>query len=507
MDHEETPEVASKSTLDTVTSQQPEHKWYHDEDTNTQFYCRADYDEHMRQGERPPRDDRESYVDNPVIRASRKGFKKAFKVQTPHPYDLVFFHAQSVVKDFNANLIATATSPVQSFAYEYDPWNLEALSISPTMFYKDGYESVSAVHCLMRQDYLVKVQLKLVCNIEIGWSSATVMVRDADRWITLAKLLDTLGGSDLKTVGPCGYGLQFLWWRKMQKASNSGISKRAQRRLATSTDSTGNLEKLPVEIRMKFLMHCLGERVAPKGGWRSDENRQSSRDFTVLTRGDDMKRDPRFPEHDDPYTIPRVVLPSNVSVLQLNKATRALALEVLNKATIKVYSHPGNLTIHTKANYNFLQRLELCFENDDYIDFFRVDLRPFNEHPRWQLRTAGALMLKDLELLNELKIYFFDSANRSHTPWYSEVSDGGQRTRNEWAEYRRLPCQKVLVDWILCFAAEYINAGVSVELNGCIDPEIKTKWESIFNDKGPTDHIAMIEAQREEIRNTPKAAL
>ncbi|KAK3613253.1 hypothetical protein LTR56_027991 [Elasticomyces elasticus] len=212
LSHKETSEAASDSLLDTVTVRQLPHERYHDEQTGSKSHDRAHYDEHMCKGKRPPRKDRELYVDNPVIRTSRKGFKTPLRIQTPHPFDLVFFCAQSLVNDCNSNLIATATSNVQSLAYEYDPWNLEALSISPTMLYECGYESTPAVHCLMRQNCLTKVQLKLVCDIEIGWSSTTVMVKDDDRWITLAKLLEILGGSDLKTVGLCRYGLHFTLW-------------------------------------------------------------------------------------------------------------------------------------------------------------------------------------------------------------------------------------------------------------------------------------------------------
>ncbi|KAK5682953.1 hypothetical protein LTS10_004481 [Elasticomyces elasticus] len=197
-----------------------------------------------------------------------------------------------------------------------------------------------------------------------------------------------------------------------------------------------------------------------------------------------------------PPPVPR----SNEAVFALNKATSALASQVLNENAVKVYPAPEHLW-HKEANFNFLRRLQLCFTNREYINFFRVDLPPFNQDPSWT-GVAGAAVLKKLELLNDLEIFFRPPTSRKASPWHDVILSMWLPMHVTYAEYTRFPCQKVLVDWIMCFAEGYIPKGVKVKVTGYVKTITKEKWEGMLNDKTSTDHKPSIDQQKAEIRGT-----
>ncbi|KAK5705974.1 hypothetical protein LTR17_021185 [Elasticomyces elasticus] len=477
----------------TESADEPE-TYFIDQETGMSFCTAKELEEYQHRDRRPAREDRELFVDNPVMRWGREGFKYPLKIQTPHPYDLVYIYAKAAVDEHNNQLIAAATHPLHAFTLKHDRLTLEALSISPTMFYEGGCDSTPAVHVLVRHELFVKVQLKLVCDIKFGWSSVTVMVRDDDRWIRFAEFLKTLKGSTMSTVGWSGYHLQYLWWREMKRLAKTVKSAGAGLEVAALPGPMGDLEKLPVELRSTMLLHGIGERVMPHQEYVTRGQRQVY--VTFLTRGENMRL--RRSGHDQ--FPPRAVYQSNTNILRLNKATRALALQVLNKNTIKVYHDREPLVMHTSPNYQFLRRLELAFSNIEYINFFRVDVPPFNgadrHTPTWEAIT-GAEVLKDLDLLTELRLHFRPSDETYTSPW----------TGSEPYASRRLPCQKVLFDWILCYAAEYVTHIPTVHVTGRVDEDTKEKWELVFNDKSATDHTGWIVEQKAEIQSLPRFAL
>ena len=132
------------------------------------------------------------------------------------------------------------------------------------------------------------------------------MVRDDDRWITFSAFLASLEEPTTSMVGASGYKLQYDWWR---------VSKKPFRFL-----------DLPTEIQRHILLYGIGERVAPR--------RETVRNVTVLTMGGDKIHTRKI---DGDCTAPALVRRSNDSLLYLSKATRALALAVLNEDTVKVY--------------------------------------------------------------------------------------------------------------------------------------------------------------------------
>ncbi|GAB1725300.1 hypothetical protein NU195Hw_g4050t1 [Hortaea werneckii] len=103
---------------------------------------------------------------DPVSRPDFEGCRHDFGddglwIQIPNKNDYVFFATVPILEEYNA----------QSMHRHYDPLLIEALNIAPTLFY--GMDSTSAVHCLVRHELFIKVQLKLVCHLDYGWNAAT----------------------------------------------------------------------------------------------------------------------------------------------------------------------------------------------------------------------------------------------------------------------------------------------------------------------------------------------
>ncbi|KAK3658702.1 hypothetical protein LTR56_001573 [Elasticomyces elasticus] len=403
----QTPEATLTLNQQVTESADEPETYFVDQETGMSFYTSKELEEYQHRDRRPAREDRELFVDNPAMRCGREGFKYPLKIQTPHPYDLVYIYAKAADDEHNARLIAAATHPLHVFTLKHDRLTLEALSISPTMFYEGGCDSTPAVHVLVRHELFVKVQLKLVCDIEFG---------DDDRWIRFAEFLKTLKGSTMSTVGWSGYHLQHLWWREMKRLAKTVKSAGAGSEVATLPGPMGDLEKLPVELRSTMLLHCIGESVMPHQEYIT--RGQSQVYVTFLTRGENMRLR-GYSGHRHGQYPPRAVYQSNTNILRLNQATRALALQVLNKDTIKVYHDRVPLMMHTSPNYQFLRRLELAFSNIEYINFFRVDVPPFNgadgQISTWQGIT-GAEVLKDLDLLTELQLHFRPSDETTTSP-------------------------------------------------------------------------------------------
>lgn len=135
-------------------------------------------------------------VDHPIREKDRHSFGAPLKIQKAHPFDLVYSAALPILQEYNE----------QNFHHAADPLLIEALSISPTLFY--GYDTTSAVHLLVRSGTFIKVQLKLVCDLDAGWEAGTVVVRDDERWISLREWLRTLPQSSMRNIDKAALEVQ-----------------------------------------------------------------------------------------------------------------------------------------------------------------------------------------------------------------------------------------------------------------------------------------------------------
>lgn len=120
---------------------------------------------------------------------------------------MVYWEALKLVKEYQQGQPA-----LTRFANELC---LSALNCAPTIFFS-YYETEPVVHALFREGLVIKVQLKMVCDLEYGWSSCTVLLRDGDRWISFHDYLETWLYAEY--TGKIGYRIQHRWWESLRKS-------------------------------------------------------------------------------------------------------------------------------------------------------------------------------------------------------------------------------------------------------------------------------------------------
>ncbi|OTA37103.1 hypothetical protein BTJ68_03130 [Hortaea werneckii EXF-2000] len=358
-------------------------------------------------------------------------------IQIPNKNDYVFFATVPILEEYNA----------QSMHRHYDPLLIEALNIAPTLFY--GMDSTSAVHCLVRHELFIKVQLKLVCHLDYGWSAAIVMLKDEDRWIPLQQWLKTLPEPTLPNYHVLAHEDQYQWWR--------------------STGKPFRLLDLPGELQERIFLFAAGEYIEPhfREEYVCDENgygikQDGTRDedgvlnlsrWTVITHGTHRAKRCGVSKYD--WTARPAISPVNLGILSLSKKTREAALYALWKQTTKVFRSPQKIP---------LRRLRYPDPAMPDIDVSGI---PTYVPPRFRPylnRIQLALDNVDLLLLFGVPLPGINDA-------FSELG----------MDLQRMPCQRILQGWILTFAYEHIQGIPRIELTGFIKDPVRTKWESLLN--------------------------
>ncbi|KAK5134738.1 hypothetical protein LTR08_006113 [Meristemomyces frigidus] len=418
-------------------------------------------------------------VDAPIIKCGRHDFDTPLKFQVPHALDLIFCATIPILEKYNA----------QSLHYEADPLHIEALSISPTMAY--ACDTSSVVHCLVRSDFFARVQLKLVCDLDAGWSAGTVMIRDGERWLPLKQWLRTLPSPTMKAYRKVVLEVQYKWWR--------------------STGKPFRFLDLPSELQRHILLFAIGEYVEPDYTSSSPLNKRVD-----LTKGTQQLHSRKIAGLHNSTTLPAIA-PVNLALLGLNKSLRNMALDVLWGDTTKVY-RPQLLTstgyetalehsIYTVPHtcLKFIRRIQLALQNLDYVDMFGVHLPGIIQYTTDIVNgELGAKIFKALPNIKYLDLHFQSTADSSYSPWLAAQHAHNRLSANAAdMDLERLPCQEVLLDRILCFAAEYIIHIPRVELTGFIKTCTKRKWEAILNDDAHTEWSRVFEEQKQEIRALP----
>ncbi|KAI7470146.1 hypothetical protein KC357_g6240 [Hortaea werneckii] len=432
---------------------------------------------------------------DPVSRPDFEGCRHDFEedgllFQVPNKDDYVFFAAVPILEEYNA----------QSMHRHYDPLLIEALNIAPTLFY--GMDSTSAVHCLVRHELFIKVQLKLVCHLDYGWSAATVMLKDEDRWIPLQQWLMTLPEPTMPNYHVPAYQEQYQWWR--------------------STGRPFRLLDLPGELQERVFLFAVGDYVEPhfreESVWDEDgyvNKQEGARDedcvlkksrWTIITHG--THRAKRYGVSKYDWTARPKISPVNLGILSLSKKTREAALYALWKQTTKVFRSPqripcrrlrssdptfpdtdisGILTYIPSRFRPYLNRIQLALDNVELLLLFGVPLPGIND--AFTVRPSpppAHIFLTLLPHLKYLDIYFQSTARRSYNPWHTtEMTPDRDRrtylTEELGMDLARMPCQRILQEWILTYAYEYIRGISRVELSGFIKAPVKKKWERLLN--------------------------
>ncbi|KAK3644028.1 hypothetical protein LTR56_009880 [Elasticomyces elasticus] len=429
-------------------------------------------------------------VDKPLIERDRYSFGRPLKFQKPHPLDLIYSAVLPILDDYNQ----------QCLHYLADPLQISALSAAPTLLY--ACDTAPVVHLLGRVNTFIKVQLKLVCDLDAGWSAGTVMVRMGERWMPLRAWLSSPAFPEQR-AWPGLYKAAIELQYQQYMAKDGGLQWR---------NAAG--EGLPTEIWRHILLFCVGEYIEPyhtteveectdeEGG---DEPSTKEKPLTILT-GHGVER-----RVESPWTINplhKQLLPVNRAFLELDKFNRATAHDVFWTSTTKRYMSERRLAeIPTQIQpryWDCLRRMELAFTHVDFFALFHCKIKPFV----WLPKAPAATVLLDLPNLRYLELFFMSTIETDYSPWKCALE--GKYVDSEPTDTRidmyRLPCQKVLVDWILRFAAGWLTKTKRlsrVELSGYIKTETKEKWEPILNSKNRDQYTGYIEDEKQAVVDLP----
>lgn len=394
-------------------------------------------------------------VNKPIFASDRHHFKGGpLKFQIPNPNDTVYWAARTIVQEFHKD------QPFQRFANQL---HLSALNWAPTVF-SSNHETEPVVHALFREGMVVKLQLELTCDIELGWSSSKVLVRDDDRWISLRHFLTTLPRSTVETTGQLGYWIQHRWWKSMAKPFR--------------------LMDLPVELQDQILLSALGEKVFPTFGDMYHEK-------VSITEGT-----PKRWKHQPETHLLERVLPTNLSVLCLSRDLAVRTKSMMWNDTVKVFQKLATLEYVCRPSSSLprenLRRMQLSLTPTELIKLFNVDVLPFRcEH------TLSEHVLLDLPSLDSLVIDF--SKEGWSSAWYEfQKLDGA--FAGDWEkdgmDLCRAPCQRVFVDMVMAFAAPYLRNIKTIRLTGWTKTSNKREWEQMLNRTAFVDNESQIEARK-----------
>ncbi|KJX92152.1 hypothetical protein TI39_contig5905g00004 [Zymoseptoria brevis] len=399
-------------------------------------------------------------VDQPIRRHTRHEFGAKLKFQVPNDLDMAYWEALTLVNDVQ--------SPYERFA---SPLCLKALNCAPTVFYEG--ETAPVVHALFQRCRTIKVQIKLVrdAGFDSAWDLATVMLRDGEQWIPFddyLKVLDPLCEREKAASGEVGYAVQFKWWRSLKKPFW--------------------FYDLPPEIGETIILYTLGA----------------------------MGLEMVYP----------VVPPTNLSVRRLNKDLAEVSRDVLWRKTTKVFSYLSAFETICRPvipkQSSWLQRMCLCLKPLEFVQMFKVEIAPFDAHYHQDHRQTldnvqpdaiahtGSVpvgcFLRSLTSLNYLELE--PHSEGSLNPWGEFFNRGAGVSDDEislWSargmNFRAPPCQKRFMDYVMCYAAEYLQSIKTVRLTGPIKTCIKHKWEDLLNNNAYSTIKPQIEEWKDEVQS------
>lgn len=428
-------------------------------------------------------------VDQPIRRHTRHEFGAKLKFQVPNPLDTAYWKALTLVNDVQ--------SPYERFA---SPLCLKALNCAPTVFYEG--ETAPVVHALFQRCRTIKVQIKLVRDVgpASDWDSSTVMLRDGEQWTPFGdylKALDPLCEREKAASGEVGYAVQFKWWRSLKKPFR--------------------FYDLPPEIRETIILYTLGAMVQP---------RLSGGQYTPWSEVHITAGSPNSLWDQGLEMVYPVVPPTNLSVLRLNKDLAEVSRDVLWRKTTKVFSYLWSFETICRPiipkQFSWLQRMYLCLQPLELVHMFKVEIAPFDAHyhqdrqqsidsfqPDTIVHTGSVpagCFLRSLPLLHYLELE--PHSEGSLSPWSEFVGRRAGVSDDEislWSarglNFRAPPCQKRFMDYVMCFAAEYLQSIKTVRLTGPIKTCIKNKWEDLLNNNVYSTIKPQIEEWKEEARS------
>ncbi|KAF2243930.1 hypothetical protein BU26DRAFT_569821 [Trematosphaeria pertusa] len=133
------------------------------------------------------------------------------------------------------------------------------------------------------------------------------------------------------------------------------------------------------------------------------------------------------------------------------------------------------------AQPNWLTKLKLEFSIQGYFSLLGVEIFPtmwIDESKSLMHLIKGIKTLVDLDLQFNNPYENYSKADRN--PWLNLSYNMGPQFGNQYDGTRRVPCHKIIADWILTFLFPHIKYIPRIRLTGCIKTCVLKKWDYIL---------------------------
>ena len=407
-------------------------------------------------------------TNQPVIHTSRHHFQPPLTFSRPQKRDPLLKAARRV-------LGAESYKTFQGFC---NPLFIEPLFSCDVGFILDALQAGGTVVCMYaigRYGMMAKVPLML------GTVNDEVWVQDRNRFVPLKEWLTTLPAPVCSVTGKAGYASQYNWWKE--------------------TGQTFQIMDLPAELRIQIMEAAFGYDVYP-----------STSSFATgdlyLGEGSDQQ----FGYIDDfsTYnpTLKRVDGP-NIAALLVSKTIHSEILDYVRTGTCKCFGSRVSCYSYLLRDspppiqFEHLHIVEMHMMNSEYIQFFGIEASPFKDRGLFNYQLwQEAVKLTTLPNLKHLYLRFRSPIYAGvDDPWGSTGAYNHDRIRTDWRGNDpkvgfHTSCQKVLIDWILTYAKEYIEKIPKATLCGYIKNSTKEKWDKILADERNGVHHDVTEAKK-----------
>ena len=413
-------------------------------------------------------------VDRPIIMMSRHNFEPPLTFNLHQKHDPILQAAYPILHDFAHATFTNWCNPL-----EIEPlFSDDAVFLHQAMLYG---APTCGMYAIARYGFIAKVRLFLH-----AWNGQ-VFVQDKDNFIVLGEWLSTLPPAVGTVKGERMYRFLQCWWE--------------------TRGPMLRLMDLPTELWSYILQLAFGQDVYP--GYP---------DRLGYGHG------PRYPpdHHRNECRLAKRAPVLTKAVLFLNKTIHGELQPLIHKQTRKCFDNFSDVKEYIKFlpralfKYEHLRVMELDFELREYILSFGVEVLPFKISDSRASIDHGsfwreATMLKHLPSLSDLRIRFPAPSDGIKDPWYRLGHFNGFDGSTDWRGNSRsfhISCQKLLVDWILTFAKEHIDAIPKISLTGYIKDSTKTKWDRILKEgKNNEDVEEEIKMAKKMIQSWDRNAL
>ena len=406
-------------------------------------------------------------INRPDVLTSRHDFVPPLSFSLHQKHDPILRTAKMTLGAYSCS----------TFSGWCNPLFVEPLFSSDAVFLREARSCgapVTAMYAIGRLGLMARVGLLLSSK------NKQVLVQDRDTMIDLEEWLCALPSNTLSLTTEAGYRMMLQWWKE--------------------TSQVFPIMSLPAELRIEVLENTYGFDVYPNfHGGLGDGSRSEKKG----SYGGTLRRvDPPFP-----------------AVLRLKKQIYAeLEKYVLNR-TCKCFQASMNYIQYLRRSmqnpslFDTLQTLELDLSFREYIYFFAVPLVPFRYlgdeifESRFFAEASALVQLPALKHMflrfrAPLEEYDAWGGLGKHNGYWSEYDTRDWRGNYTW----HISCQRLLIDWILTYAKDFLKQIRNVTLCGFIKNSTKVKWDHILKkEREGIDHHMSHEML--QIENWPRDEL